>query len=100
MATTITVIYDNPRDPRAFEAAFPEQVALARKLPGLLTLSSATVWPKEDGSPTPALVDLHFADYATASAAVTSAEAGAFFPSVSAPATGGVRIVFAEAQEV
>jgi uncharacterized protein (TIGR02118 family) len=101
MTTTITVIYDNPRDPAAFEADYPDQVALARKVPGVQRLESRKVWPKEDGSPTPAyrLLDLCFADYDAASAAVTTVEAAAFFPSVVELATGGVRIVFAEVQE-
>ena len=30
MPTTITVIYDNPQDPAAFEADYPNQLALAR----------------------------------------------------------------------
>ena len=34
---------------------------MARKLPGLTRLQSSKVWPKEDGSPTPAyrLLDLY-----------------------------------------
>lgn len=98
MATKITFIYDNPNDPDAFEAGYPEQLALAEKLPGLDRLESSKVWPKEDGTPTPAyrLLDLYFADYDSASAATATAEAGAFFPNVLALATGGVRIVFAD----
>jgi hypothetical protein len=35
MTTKITVIYDNnPREPTALEAGFPDQVALAEKSPG------------------------------------------------------------------
>jgi uncharacterized protein (TIGR02118 family) len=101
MTTTITVIYDNPRDAAAFEGGYPDQVALARKVPGVQRLGNRKVWPKEDGSPTPAyrLLDLYFADYDAASAAVTTAEAGALFSSVVELATGGVRIVFAEVEE-
>jgi uncharacterized protein (TIGR02118 family) len=101
MTTTITLIYDNPRDPAAFEAGYPDQIAVAQKIPGVQRLESRKVWPKEDGSPTPAyrLLDLFFADYEGASAAVTTSEAGAFFPSVLGLATGGVRIVFAEVEE-
>lgn len=98
MTTTITVVYDNPRDPDAFEAGYPEQVALARKLPGICSLRSAKVWPKEDGSPTPAyrLLDLGFPYYESASAAADTVEAAAFFASVFQLGTGGVRIVFAD----
>jgi uncharacterized protein (TIGR02118 family) len=101
MGTKITVIYDNPESPEAFEAGHPEQIALARKLPGVQRVESARVWPKEDGSPTPAyrLLDLHFADYATASKAVATPEAAAFVTHVKSLATGGVRIVFTEVEE-
>jgi uncharacterized protein (TIGR02118 family) len=99
--TKITVIYDNPQDPAAFEAAYPGQLALAKKIPGIQRMETSKVWPKEDGSPTPAyrLIDMYFVDYDAASAAVTTAEAAAFFPSVFELATGGVRIVFAHIEE-
>ncbi len=98
MTTKITVIYDNPADAEAFEAGYREQVALARKVPGVQLVESTKVWPKEDGSPTPAyrLLDLQFDDYEAASAAVVTSEAGAFLADVFGLATGGVRIVFAE----
>lgn len=101
MDTKITVIYDNPVDPDAFEAAYPEQIKLAHAVPGLLRLETAKVWPKEDGSPTPAyrFVDMYFTDYAMASKAVTTDEAARFFASVFDVATGGVRITFAEVCE-
>ncbi len=101
MTTKITVIYDNPRDPEAFEAGYPDQLALARKIPGVQRMETSKVWPKEDGSPTPAyrLLDMYFTDYDAASAAVTTAEAGAFFPGVFELATGGVRIVFADVEQ-
>ena len=64
-------------------------------------METSKVWPKEDGGPTPAyrLMDMYFTDYDAASAAVTTEEAGAFFPSVLALATGGVRIVFADVEQ-
>ena len=101
METKITVIYDNPDDPDAFELRYPDQLALARKIPGIVKIETSKVWPKEDGSPTPAYryIDLYFSDYATASAAVTTDAAGEFFGSVSELATGGVRITFAEVCE-
>ena len=93
--TKISFVYSNPVDPDAFEAAYPEQLALARKLPGLTRLQTSKVWPKEDGSPTPAYrqLDLYFADYAAASAA---AEAGALVGATLEHATGGVMIAFAQ----
>lgn len=102
MPTKITVIYDNPTDPAAFEAAYADgQVALARALPGLQRIETSKVWPKEDGSPTPAyrMVDLYFAGYDEASAAVTTDEAGALFPNIFGVATGGLRILFSDIEE-
>jgi uncharacterized protein (TIGR02118 family) len=98
-ATKISFIYSNPADPGAFEASYPEQLAMARELPGLARLEASRVWPKEDGSPTPAyrLLDLYFADYAAASAA--AAEAGPLVKATLEHATGGVMIAFAEVLE-
>jgi uncharacterized protein (TIGR02118 family) len=100
MTTKITLIYDNPLDPEAFEAGYGPQLASAKKIPGIQRIETSKVWPKEDGSPTPAyrMVDLYFADYDAASQAVTTDEAGAFFPSVFALATGGIRIAFADVE--
>ena len=95
-ATKISFVYSNPTDPKAFEASYPEQLAMARQLPGLIRMEESKVWPKEDGSPTPAyrFLDLHFADYAAASAA--AAEAGPLVKATLEYATGGVIIAFAE----
>ena len=97
--TKISFVYSNPADPDAFETAYPDQIALARKLPGLTRLQTSKVLPKEDGSPTPAyrLLDLYFGDYAAASAA--AAEAGPLVAATVAHATGGVVIAFAEVLE-
>ena len=96
MPTKISFVYSNPTDPAAIEAAYPEQVALARRLPGLTRLQTSRVWPKEDGSPTPAyrLLDLYFADYAAASAA--AAEGGPLVDATLEHATGGVLIAFVQ----
>jgi uncharacterized protein (TIGR02118 family) len=100
MNTKITLIYDNPLDAEAFEAGYAGQLALAKMIPGIQRVETSKVWPKEDGSPTPAyrMIDLYFADYDAASQAVTTDAAGAFFPSVFALATGGVRIAFADVE--
>jgi uncharacterized protein (TIGR02118 family) len=97
--TKISFVYSNPKDPVAFEAAYPQQLALARKLPGLTRLQASKVWPKEDGSPTPAyrLLDLYFADYDAASAA--AAKAGDRVGATLEHATGGAVIAFAEILE-
>jgi hypothetical protein len=81
MATKITLIIDNPADPDAFESAYPKIEELAGQLPALRRLEAAKVWPKEDGTPTPAhrTLDLYFDSYDDASAAVAVPAAGAFF---------------------
>ena len=97
--TKITVIYDNPTDPQAFEAAYEsEQLKAAQQIPGYVRFEASKVWPKEDGSPTPAhrMIDLYFPDYAAASVAVTTPEAGAFFQAMARLATGGVRVLFSD----
>jgi uncharacterized protein (TIGR02118 family) len=102
MPTKITVIFDNPTDPDAFEAGYQAgHVALAQALPGLQRLEAAKVWPKEDGSPTPAyrILDLYFTDYDAASAAVTTPEAGAWFGDVQRLATGGFRAIFFDVEQ-
>lgn len=81
MSTKITLIIDNPADPAAFETAYAEIESLARTLPQLRRVEAAKVWPKEDGTPTPAhrTLDLYFDSYDDASAAVADPAAGAFF---------------------
>lgn len=102
MPTKITAIFDNPQDPDSFEAGHQDQVALAKKIPGVQKVESAKVWPKEDGSATPAyrVLDLYFADYDTASKAVTTQEAGAFVGKAFELATGGVKLLFTDVEEV
>jgi hypothetical protein len=80
MSTKISIICDNPVDPEMFEEGYPAQLVLAGALPGLQRIESAKVWPKEDGTPTPAYrtIDLYFDDYDAASKAVTTPEASAF----------------------
>ncbi|MGB7166121.1 MAG: EthD family reductase [Mycobacterium sp.] len=99
--TKITVIYDNPADPDGFEAAYEsEQLEAARRIPGYLRIEASNVWPKEDGSPTPAyrMIDLYYPDYAAVSTAVTTPEAGAFFAAMSRLATGGVRVLVSDVE--
>jgi uncharacterized protein (TIGR02118 family) len=102
MPTKITAIYDNPESPEAFEAGHQDQIALAKKIPGVIRIESAKVWPKEDGSPTPAyrVLDMYFTDYDAASRAVTTEEAAAFVGKVRELATGGVRLLFTDVEEV
>ncbi|WP_436535748.1 hypothetical protein [Actinoplanes sp. HUAS TT8] len=81
MPTKITLIIDNPADPDGFESVFAGVKAAAAKFPNLRRLESAKVWPKEDGTDTPAYrtLDLYFDSYEDASAAVTTPEAAEAF---------------------
>jgi uncharacterized protein (TIGR02118 family) len=101
MPTKITVIFDNPDSAEEFETAYPDLLAKARKIPGVQRIETSRVWPKEDGSPTPAyrLIDMYLPDYHAASEAVTTPEAEAFFPAAFTLATGGARAVFADIEE-
>ncbi|MFK4761741.1 EthD family reductase [Microbacterium sp. ZW T5_45] len=81
MTTKITLVIENPADPAAFEKIYPQIHTLAARLPGLQRTESAKVWPKEDGTPTPAhrTLDLYFESYDAASAAVATPVAREFF---------------------
>ena len=81
MPTKITLIIDNPANPDEFEQAYAKVRQAAETLPKLQRLESAKVWPKEDGSATPAYrtLDLYFDSYEDASAAVATPAAGALF---------------------
>ena len=99
--TKITVIYDNPTNPADFETAYEaDQLEAARRIPGQIRFEASKVWPKEDGSPTPAYrtIDLYFPDYDAASVAVTTPEAGAFFEAMGRLSTGGVRVLFSDVE--
>ncbi|GIF53484.1 hypothetical protein DFJ67_5634 [Asanoa ferruginea] len=81
MPTKITLIVDNPANPDEFEKAYAEVRQAADTLPKVQRVESAKVWPKEDGSPTPAYrtLDLYFDSYEDASAAVTTPADAALF---------------------
>ena len=75
MTVKLTVIYDNPTDPEAFESHYSSvHVPLVGDVPDVQKVETAKVFPKEDGSPTPAYrtADLYFTDYDTAVAALGS----------------------------
>lgn len=78
MPTKITFIIDNPANPDEFESAYAAVLAAVNDFPGLQRVESAKVWPKEDGTPTPAYrtLDLYFASYDDANAAVQTPVAG------------------------
>jgi uncharacterized protein (TIGR02118 family) len=101
MTVKLTVIYDNPTDPAAFEEHYrTEHLNLAGKLPDVVKVETAKVFPKEDGSPTPAYrtADLYFADYDTAVAALSTPEGAALVQDTLALATGGVRLLLSDVE--
>jgi len=99
--TKITVIYDNPADPEAFEAAYQaEQLDVARNFAGHTRLEASKVWPKEDGTATPAyrMIDIYYPSYDAACAVLSTPEAGAFVQALGRLATGGVRILMSDVE--
>lgn len=99
MSVKLTVIYDNPHDPAAFETHYREtHVPLAGKIPDLRRAELAKVFPKEDGSPTPAyrVAELYFDDYDTACAAIASPEGQATLKDAQQIGTGGVRFLLCD----
>jgi uncharacterized protein (TIGR02118 family) len=99
MSVKLTVIYDNPTDPAAFEAHYNDvHVPLAMKIPNVRRAELAKVFPKEDGSPTPAYrtADLYFDDYKSACAAVATPEGQGAIKDALEIGTGGVRFLLSD----
>lgn len=99
MAVKLTVVYDNPADPEAFEQHYRDvHVPLATKIPDVQRIETAKVYPKEDGSPTPAYrtADLYFADYDTACAALATPEGQAAAQDAKQLGSAGVRLLLSE----
>ncbi|MEJ5915660.1 EthD family reductase [Pseudokineococcus sp. 1T1Z-3] len=99
MTVKLTVVYDNPEDPQKFEERYASTHAdLAGKVPDVQRVETAKVFPKEDGSDTPAYrtADLYFVDYATACAALASPEGRALVDDVRSIATGGCRLLLSQ----
>ena len=99
MSVKLTVVYDNPKDPAAFEKHYEsEHKNLVGKVPNVQKAEMAKVFPKEDGTPTPAYrtADLYFADYATACAALATPESQAVLKDAMALGTGGVRFLLSD----
>ena len=99
----LTIIVDNPNDPGAFEAHYnsPAYKGLLGKIPDMQRVESAKVFPKEDGSPTPAYrtIDIYFSDYAIACAALGSPEAGELAGGLAQAATGGIRFLLSDIED-
>jgi len=102
MTTKIEIIVDNLDDAQAFETALPDLLARARALPGVGAVESYRVWPKDDGSPTPAFrtLVLSFDGYDEASAATASPEGGEFFGAVIGATGGKITGLFLDAESV
>ncbi len=99
MSVKLTVVYDNPIDPKAFEQHYGAvHVPLAQKIPKLRRAELAKVFPKEDGSPTPAYrtADLYFDSYDDACAAVATPEGQAAIKDAVHIGTGGVRFLLSD----
>ncbi|SIR29075.1 hypothetical protein [Micromonospora avicenniae] len=81
MPTKITLIIGNPENPDEFERVYADVRKAVDTFPKLRRVESAKVWPKEDGTATPAyrILDLYFDSYEDASAAVATPVAGAVF---------------------
>ena len=96
MTTKITVMYDTPQDPDAFEAGYHDQMALAASIPHLQGVETHRIWPTGQDSPVLAyrLVELLFEDPQALRSAVGTQEAVGFFPSVFELGAGGVHIVY------
>jgi uncharacterized protein (TIGR02118 family) len=95
----LTVIYDNPTDPAAFEKHYHDvHLPLAAKVKGVKRVELAKVFPKEDGSATPAYrtADLYFDDYASACAVAASPEGQALLGDAVQLGTGGVTFLLSE----
>ena len=103
MATKLTIVIDNPNDPGAFEAHYnsPAYKELLGKIPDIQRVESAKVFPKEDGSPTPAYrtTDIYFSDYATACASLALPDTRGVFGGLAQAATGGVRFLLSDIED-
>jgi len=103
MTVKLTIVVDNPHDPDAFEAHYNSPATKERlsKIPSTQRIESAKVFPKEDGSPTPAYrtIDIYFPDYATACAALESPGTGELAGGLAQAATGGIRFLLSDIED-
>src|SRR5665213_4555079 len=99
MSVKLTVVYDNPKDPAAFEQHYNSiHVPLAQKIPGVRRAELAKVFPKEDGSPTPAyrVAELHFDDYASSLKAIANPEGHALIADAKTLGSSGVKFLLCD----
>jgi uncharacterized protein (TIGR02118 family) len=99
MSVKLTVVYDNPADPATFETEYKNvHIPLAMKIPNVTRAELAKVFPKEDGSPTPAYrtADLYFDSYDIACAAFATPEGQAAIKDAVRIGTGGVKFLLSD----
>ncbi|MGH9068270.1 MAG: EthD family reductase [Acidimicrobiales bacterium] len=99
MSVKLTVVYDNPTDPAAFEEHYrTTHVPLAGKVQGVRRAELAKVFPKEDGSPTPAyrVAELYFDDYQAAVAAIETKEGQALLADAQQLGSAGVKFLLCD----
>ncbi len=102
MSVKLTVVYDNPKDPQSFEEHYRStHVPLAVKVPGVRRTELAKVFPKEDGSATPAyrVAELYFDDYKSAVEAVGTPEGKALLQDAQQLGTGGVKFLLCDIEQ-
>ncbi len=99
MPVKLTVVYDNPTDPAGFEQHYTSvHVPLAGKLPNVTRAELAKVFPKEDGSPTPAyrVAELYFDSYDAAVAAINTPEGQALVQDTLELGSAGVKLLLCD----
>jgi hypothetical protein len=103
MTVKLTIVVDNPADPGAFEAHYssPANKELLAKIPDAQRVEAAKVFPKEDGSPTPAYrtIDIYFSDYTSACSALGTPEGGALAGGLVEAAAGGIRFLLSDIED-
>jgi hypothetical protein len=103
MTVKLTIVVDNPNDPDAFDALYtsPANKAGLSNIANNQRVESAKVFPKEDGSPTPAYrtTDIYFSDYATACAALASPDTRGVLGGLAQAATGGIRFLLSDIED-
>jgi hypothetical protein len=96
MSTRITVMYDVPQHPDAFEVAYDTQMELAAALPSLQRVETHRVWPPGPESRHLAyrVVELYFKDPEALRHAMGTAQATSLFPSIFELGACGVHLVY------
>ena len=99
MTYQLTVLYDQPDDPAAFDAYYEQTHApLAARLDGLLSFTASKPDPGPGGAAAAAyfVAELRFADRASFAAAMSSEQGRAATDDVANFATGGATMLTGE----